>query len=349
MESARRSRRRGGLLPKLSIVIPALEASSLLEGTLVSVLQNRPDDCEVVVLLNRTYDDPYQLGDEVRFVTVREGTDTASSLEAGLRLCRGDVLHVLAAGAEVEEGWTSAALEHFYDNRVAAVSPLVLESRDDDTVCCVGVEYGLGGSRKRRGSGRPVEEFERNIDVLGPTLIAAFYRREVLLALPSPFDSSVTDGLLDVDLALQIKAAGYRAVFEPRSVCYRSDAMLHDAAPLAAGRGAERLFWRNAQSLGWVRSLALHGFAVAGELFAGRTVGEKLLRLVGRGVGCCDVVAFSRHRRALAAMGRPGLAYAVASTGDRIRFDKPHPRSTASVRAPSVADSRRDDDSQRAA
>jgi len=336
-------------LPKLSIVIPALDALERLEGTLVSVLQNRPDDCEVVVLLNRPYDDPYQLGDEVRFIVVREGTDTASALEAGLRLCRGEVLHVLAPGAEVEEGWTAAALEHFYDNRVAAVAPLVLQSREEDLVCSVGVEYGIGGSRKRAGCGRSPEEFTRNADVLGPTLVAAFYRRDVLLALPSPFDSSVTDGLLDVDLALQIKAAGYRSIFEPRSLAYRSDAVVREASPLASGRGAERLFWRNAQSIGWVRSLAMHGFTLAGELLARRSLGDKLLRLAGRGIGCCDLISLRRHRRALAAMGRPGLAYAVASTGDRIRIDKAHPRSVGGAKAPNVVDMRRDDDSQRAA
>ncbi len=337
-------------MPKLSIVIPALDSLALLEPTLVSVLQNRPEDCEVVVLLNRAYDDPYQLGDEVRFVVVREGTDTARSLEAGLRICRGDVVHVLAPGAEVDEGWTSAALEHFYDRRIAAVAPLVLRSREEaDVVCNVGVEYGVGGSRRLHGGGRPADEFERNIDVLGPTLIAAFYRRDVLLTLPSPFDASVTDGLLDIDVALQLKAAGYRAVFEPRSVAYRNEALLPAASALASGRGAERVFWRNAQALGWIRSLAMHGFTVVGELLGRRTIGEKLLRLVGRAVGCCDILAFGRHRRALAALGRPGLAYTVAATGDRIRFDKPHPHLGGKPKAPVSADLHRDDDVQRAA
>jgi hypothetical protein len=337
-------------LPKLSIVIPALDSLALLEPTLVSVLQSRPDDCEIVVLLNRAYDDPYQLADEVRFVVVREGTDAARSLEAGLRLCRGEVVHVLSAGAEVDEGWTTAALEHFYDQRIAAVAPLVLRSREEaDIVCSVGVEYGLGGARRLHGQGRAAEEFDRNIDVLGPTLTAAFYRRETLLTLPSPFEASVTDGLLDVDLALQLKAAGYRAVFEPRSVAYLNDAQLPNPPALVSGQGAERLFWRNAPSLGLVRSVALHGFTVAGELLGRHTVGEKLLRLVGRAVGCCDIAAFRRHRRALAALGRPGLAFTVAATGDRIRFDKPHQRTHAMPKAPLSADLGRDDDVQRAA
>lgn len=337
-------------MPKLSIVIPALDSLALLEPTLVSVLQNRPDDCEIVVLLSRAYDDPYQLGDEVRFVVVREGTDAARSLEAGLRICRGEVVHVLSAGAEVEEGWTAAALEHFLDQRIAAVAPLVLRSRDEtDVVCSIGVEYGLGGTRRTLGRGQAAEEFDRNIDVLGPTLVAAFYRREVLLTLPSPFEAAVTDALVDVDLALQLKAAGYRAVFEPRSVAYLNDAQSPAASAFASGRGAERVFWRNAQTLGLLRSVALHGFTVAGDLLGRGGFGEKLLRLLGRAVGCCDLFAFRRHRQALAALGRPGLAYTVASTGDRIRFDKPHSRTHAMPKAPISAEMGRDDDIQRAA
>lgn len=37
--------------PRLSIVIPAVSSAEDLEQTLVSVLENRPDDCEIVVAL----------------------------------------------------------------------------------------------------------------------------------------------------------------------------------------------------------------------------------------------------------------------------------------------------------
>ena len=37
--------------PKLSIVIPTPTDTAALEETLVSVLENRPDDCEIIVAL----------------------------------------------------------------------------------------------------------------------------------------------------------------------------------------------------------------------------------------------------------------------------------------------------------
>ena len=51
-------------MSRLSIVIPVLGSLDGLEDTLVSVLENRPADCQIVVVLNQPYDDPYDLKDE---------------------------------------------------------------------------------------------------------------------------------------------------------------------------------------------------------------------------------------------------------------------------------------------
>lgn len=331
-------------MPRLSILIPALDSSPRLETTLVSVLENRPHDCEVVVVLRSRYDDPYDLAEEVRFVIAPEATGLSQALETGLDACRSPLVHVLAAGAEVDEGWADAAVEHFLDHRIAAVAPLVLRSRDDSLVCSAGVEYRGGGVRTRGSCGRPIGDVSRaSFDVLGPTSIAGFYRRDTLLALARPFDGAVTDGLLDVDTALQLRAAGYRAVVEPRSVVFRSAAQSAEVAPFAAGRGAERLFWRNVPQRSMVRDLVTHVGALLGELFAPRSLGEKAGRLLGRAAASLEIFGYRRHHRAVAAVGRPGLSFVVTSTGDRVRIDSAHPRSPTSAKVPSAADRRTDD------
>jgi len=331
-------------VPRLSILIPALDSSPRLETTLVSVLENRPHDCEIVVVLASRYDDPYDLADEVRFVVDSGATSRAAAVETGLDACRGPVVHLLSAGAEVDEGWADAAVEHFLDHRIAAVAPLVLRSRDESLVCSAGVEYGSGGVRKRCACGLPIGDVGRaSFDVLGPTSVAGFYRRETLLSLARPFDPAVTDDLIDVDTALQLRAAGYRAVVEPRSVVFRSAAESAVVAPFAAGRGAERLFWRNAPQRGLVRDLVAHVGAVIGEVFARRTLGEKAGRLMGRAAASLEILGYRRHHREVAAVGRPGLSFVVTSTGDRVRIDGAHPRSPTAAKVPSAADHRTDD------
>jgi hypothetical protein len=315
-----------------------------METTLVSVLENRPHDCEIVVVLTSRYDDPYDLAEEVRFIVDPDATGLAEALETGLHACRGAVVHLLSAGAEVDEGWADAAVEHFLDHRIAAVAPLVLRSRDESLVCSAGVEYRAGGVRTRGACGMPIGDVGRSsFDVLGPTVVAGFYRRETLLAIARPFDRAVTGDLLDVDTALQLQAAGYRAVVEPRSVVFRSAVQPPVVPPFAAGRGAERLFWRNAPQRGMVRDLLAHVGTILGELFAGRTLGEKAGRLMGRAVASLEIFGYRRHHREVAAVGRPGLSFVVTSTGDRVRIDAAHPRSPTTAKAASAADRRTDD------
>lgn len=327
--------------PQLSIVIPALGSLDLLEATLVSVLQNRPRDCEVVVVLNQRYDDPYSLSGEVRFLEAREAHSLAEALQAATKVCRGLIVHVLAAGVEVDEGWTDFALEHFCDHRIAAVAPLVLKSREEQSICSAGVEYSAGGRRRAVSHGDFLEDIQGTVvDALGPSQIAAFYRREALAKLPQPFDPTVGDRLLDVDTALQLKQAGYRAVFEPRSIAYRQAASLPKTSAFAAGRQAERLFWRNTPVVGKVKALVTHPFVLAAELFESRSLSEKIGRLLGRFVALFEAISYRRHHRELAAVGKPGLAFAVVSTGDRIRVDGAHPHPTTAGKPKKTADHR---------
>lgn len=333
-------------------MIPALGSNDGLEATLVSVLQNRPRDCEVVVALDRPYADPYELSDEVAFVDVRDGQGLAAMLTAALSHCRAPIVHVLAAGTEVDEGWTDAALEHFCDDRIAAVAPLVSYSREESAVCAAALAYTRGGRRVRVGRQTEPADYRSGEDVLGPTCWAGFYRRDALLRLPRAFDPAVTDGLCDVDVALQLKQAGYRAVVEPQTIVYRSLAAKPEATGFEGGRGAERLFWRNAPAGRWLGSLAAHGFTLLGELFSSRTAGEKLRRFAGRLLALGEVVGYRRHRAALRGVGTPGLQFAVTSTGDRIRIDAAHARpATSSAAKPAeTADRlRREDETGRAA
>ena len=46
-------------VPHLSIVIPASRDTVALELTLAAALEHQPDDCEVIVVNDGSYNDPY--------------------------------------------------------------------------------------------------------------------------------------------------------------------------------------------------------------------------------------------------------------------------------------------------
>jgi hypothetical protein len=250
------------------------------------VLQNRPGDCEILVAHDGGYEDPYALRGDVQFVDAGEQANPIELVTAGCRAAKGDVLHLLQSGAEVEEGWAEPALTHFDDPRVAAVAPLVLDATEHHQVISAGITYGPGGGRwiRSRGAG---SDHGRRRTVLGPTLGAAFYRRSTLASVGG-IDPEVGLAMADVEIALSLKARGYRAILEPESRVYSPALAQPGESAYVQGRGAERVFWRHASELGWLRSLALHPAFVAGEFVAGLGRGDAVNRLLGRVAVCLD-------------------------------------------------------------
>ena len=175
------------LVARLSCIIPCTGNTEALERTLVSVLERRPDECEVLVVLTAPYDDPYKLEGEIQFVQAPAEAGLIGCLNLGIAAAKAPVVHLLASGLEVDTGWIERALAHFEDPRVAAVAPAIFDIAD---------------------RGRLITA-ESNSPVV-PLLEAAFYRKAVLEAaggLPSGLGSRA-----DVDFARALAEAGWQIV-----------------------------------------------------------------------------------------------------------------------------------------
>lgn len=323
-------------MPRLSIAILSNHGPSALETTLVSVLENRPADCEVVVALGHAYDDPYQLEGEVRFVRVEPQSVGLSPRNAALAACRGDVIHLLTAGALVDVGWADAAVAHFErDSHIGSVAPLVLDNHGGREVVSAGIEFTLGGRRRERRStmarSRICESNPRAEVILGPSSAAGFYRREALTASCACLGHVAGDVTADADVALSLAALGYLSVLEPRSVVYAQGVGAKPAASVAGGRAAETVFWRHAAGGGWCVSLAAHAALVFGEVCTAVVRPALVKRLLGRLWGVCGMPRHVGHAERLAQQHRPadgtpspGLdVIAIDSSAARGESDRP--------------------------
>lgn len=258
-------------VPRLSILIPCLGGAAEFDSTLVSVLQNRPAKCEVIVLHPQKYDDPYGLSDEVDFVRVSEARTITRLVNEGLRIASGDVVHIVGCGLQVEEGWTEPAMRHFRDGNVAAVAPLMnLQGQEIAGAC-----FSRGGRRTLVSNGSaPAKAF-------GPTLMSGFFRNEILQATKG-FEESLGDELADVSLALTLERLRFKIVFEARSRLIADEKpVVGRSNPFKVGSRAERLYRRHAAWRGLVGSRLAHPFAVAHDAIAG-PAGTGFLRLIGR-------------------------------------------------------------------
>jgi len=311
-------------VPRLAIVISAAGSVDALEATLVSVLENRPADCEVLVALARPYADPYDLKDEVRFLTPPRRTSAIAALNHALASVQAPVVHVLAAGCVVSEGWTNAALSHFADKHVAAVVPWVWNAAEPTKLLATGIGYHRSGRRHLLGQGAVGDGFQSPATVIGPAAFAAFYRQTVLEFLGG-FSTKLTLRQADADLALAIRHAGFRIAVERGSSVTAPANIDAPLGTLSDALAEERLFWRNLEkaSLG---ALVSHAAVAAWDCARELPRPGFLARLAGRAWANLEFGSHARHRLHLAEL----KAHAAPSVPGRekglenVRIDASH-------------------------
>ena len=272
-------------MPRLAIIIPFEGNTKALEDTLISVLENRPDDSEVLVVLDQPYEDPYALGDEVEFVAAPSRPGLIAGMNLGIERSRAPIVHLVTCGTLVAEGWADAAMRHFDDPQVVAVAPVVVDARNPERILAAGMAYGAGGDvRAIRPNPTARRQEILATRVLAPHLSAAFYRRSAL-ELAGRFAVEVPDPLAWLDMGLVFRQIGARTVLEPGCRVAAAPAEPARRTRFRTAFEAERFFWRWAGVHGWVRSLALHGLLVLGEFVCGLTRITLASQLAGRIVG----------------------------------------------------------------
>jgi GT2 family glycosyltransferase len=316
---------------RLACIIPVLGTTDGLETTLVSVLERRADDCEVVVVLNVPYDDPYQLSGEVKFLDAARGAGLVECLNVGIGATQAPIVHTLACGFEVADGWTERARTHFEDPRVAAVTPAIHHAADRERLIAAGVGYRRGGSKviARQAASSDGSALQS----VGPLLQAAFIRREALAAFDGILPMAVGDGLADIDLALTLRRAGWQIHFDSQCRVFAASIDEPQTIGFQAGLHAERLFWRHWAETGRLAGLIAHPATALGHI-AGSTWTAPL-HVLGRFIACCQFGSQRSYQQTLAAatlaaseaqaQWQSPVAESSRREGQSLRIDKPHP------------------------
>lgn len=302
--------------PRLSIVIPMTSTPAALEETLVSVLENRPDDCEIIVVLARSYADPWNIGDEVRFVQAPSGATLASCVNLGIAASEAPVIHVLTAGWRATPNWVDAPLAILEAGDAGAVVPVAV---DGSSTVSTGVRYGVGG-RRIAAARKPA----------APSLEAGFWRADILEMAGDGFALACGDMYADADMAVALERMECPVAVEPSSQVMRGEPRRR-GNPFIGGLHAERLFWRSLAGRSLVPALVMHLVEIVRHTVTQAPLGM-VPALAGRLVAMMQFGAYRERYHQLRAM-------AGAAAGDKdgqrtIRIDGPH----AGVGRPSVVD-----------
>lgn len=262
---------------RLSIVVPYDRDEAAFETSLVSVLENRPEYCEIIVSHDGQYPDPFDLGDEVRFV-IAPGADSVSLIKAAVSAAMGRVVHVMMGGARATENWSEEPVSMFEQADLACVAPIIRDLSSGE--CVIAAGWRDNGSRLQQPIARGAKTPSRRdvAAIQGAYLMASFWRRSTLESiLELPLNNF--DGALDYVLATALQKSGWRCRLSPASEVVASPRALSTVAGVATSWSAIQLF---RSSIGKERGL---GAAVSGLLgaitspFDGAAWGEMFGRL----------------------------------------------------------------------
>jgi hypothetical protein len=319
-------------VPRLSILIPCLGDCREFEDTLASVLQNRPENSEILVAHAEPYADPYRLKGEVCFLHVPEARSLARLLNAGFEAARSGVVHVLQCGLEVTEGWTDQPLELLEQSGVATVAPMIVE-RSGQRLISAGLRYSRHGRRIEIGRGQGVASIGAGQELVGPTLAAGFYRRWWWRIIR--WDETLGDQAADLQFSLTLRELGAVATGSPECIIRsQEEGARPSVAPLGyrAARDAERVYWTHRLEPVGLSTIALRVVLLICEALLALPSPQAITGLAGRIAGWLSRPTLEAKSRWLADLReRMAVAQASAETSETLRF----PAVRSSPRGPS--------------
>jgi hypothetical protein len=262
---------------RLSIIVPLQSSTAAFEETLISVLENRPAGAEILVCHDGRYDDPFDLCDEVRFVTA-DSPDIMKLISAGASAANGRFVHVIASGVKATEGWCDAALEKFEHFDCGSVAPVV-RSRQNSRILAAGWKDAVGRLCTPASSGSDTVEQPSRISI-GAYLQTSFWRTDLLCSLA---DAMTAADVTEANVAYEhlSRDAGWRCVVaeECDLVCEDEDLLIGNTG---FARGMKLRGLRNHfECLGWSTAIQSSVMAALVSVFTPKLLSEAIGQAFG--------------------------------------------------------------------
>jgi hypothetical protein len=182
-------------VPRLSIIIPHLGNDQSLENTILSVLENRPASCEIIVVHGGSYRDPYELGDELMLLE-ELGSTPVKLLNSALVAACAPVVCVLTPGVQLRnECWAESAVTAVAGGLPLAAIGVAVNQQT--------THYGISTLIAKDSAALQNGQLDqlKKTNPLAPSLICGFYDRKTLLAVDG-WATQLRFDNADVELAL---------------------------------------------------------------------------------------------------------------------------------------------------
>jgi GT2 family glycosyltransferase len=206
------------MTPPVDVVIPTWRARDLLASCLEHLSRQTAEQVQVIVVDNASGDGTAEMVRErfpdVRLIELPENVGFGRAVNAGVRAGGAEIVVLLNNDVDVEPQFVEAIAAPFADAAVGMVAGVTLMP-GSGLVDGFGIELDPTLAAYNRLRGRALEAAEPGL-LAGPSGGAAAYRRSAWDEVGGLDESLFAYGE-DVDLALRLRAAGWRAAAAPEA------------------------------------------------------------------------------------------------------------------------------------
>ena len=213
--------------PRVTVVVPNWNGERFLETCLSSLRRQSFENFEVVLADNGSTDGSVEFVaknfPEVRIVRLPENRGFSAAVNAGIKASSPAAEHVVLLNndTEVDPGWLGALVEAADRHPEAGLFASKLVDFEDrrvldgagDALRKSGLPFRVGHGEIDRG------QFDQETFVFSACAAAALYRSSLFREI-GLFDEDFFSNCEDGDLSFRAQLAGYRCLYEPRSVVY---------------------------------------------------------------------------------------------------------------------------------
>ena len=211
--------REGGLLPMISLVVPAYNEGVVIQAAIRSLLLLDYPNYEILVIDDGSTDDTYEkamvVAQEqdripVRVITKHNG-GKAEALNTGMSVARGEFILNMDGDSKLSSNTLRACIRHFDDPSIGAVAGNVkVINRENIWSRIQALEYveGLAMARK-------AQSFMRAVNIIPGPL--GMFRKSVLKQVGGYDHDTFAE---DCDLTLKLLMRGWHIAYEPTAVAW---------------------------------------------------------------------------------------------------------------------------------
>lgn len=219
-------------IPLFSIIIVNFNGKEYLDSCVASVLKNKYENFEIIVVDNGSKDGSVSLLkkkyrkclNKIKIVELQKNFGPAKARNEGVKVASGVYIGFLDNDTQVHKNWISSALETFKINKnIGIVQSKILLNDDRRRIDYVGEYLGNFGFLVSSAAYGEIDnnQYNQNSKILAAKSAGMFIRKKVFDEIGG-FDEDYFIFVEETDLGWRSWLKGYECVFCPSSIVYHN-------------------------------------------------------------------------------------------------------------------------------